>query len=226
MKKLAVALMVLLAHPAWAAMSLDKMIIHLDAIPNAREDIVVSNPDQETLYLQTEVFRVDNPGTEKEVLQPVTNPEDFKLLISPSKAVIPVGGKKRFRLMSVETGLEKEKVYRITFKPVVGDITTEATGLKLLVAFQTLIFVQPVGGHYRLELEKSDGKLFLKNTGNVNVEITKVRHCEESGKCAPLSVGGRLYVDTRKTVPLEGGGGYLEVQAFDGAESETFKLTL
>ena len=178
MKKLAVILLAMFAQPVWAAMSLDKMIIYLDAIPNAREDIVVSNPDKETLYVQTEVFRVENPGTDQEKLLPVTDPEDFKLLISPGKAVIPAGAQKRFRLMSVETGIATEKVYRVTFKPVVGDITTEATGLKLLVAFQTLIFVQPVNGEYKLVLKRADGKLVLHNAGNVNAEITKVQHCD------------------------------------------------
>ncbi|MCA0899310.1 fimbrial biogenesis chaperone [Microbulbifer agarilyticus] len=226
MKKLLAVLLICVAGPAWAAMSLDKMIVHMDAIPNAREDIVVYNPDQETLYVQTEVFRVDNPGTENEKLVPVVNPEDFKLLISPSKAVIPAGAQKRFRLMNVESGIERERVYRVTFKPVVGEITTEASGLKVLVAFQALIFVQPVGGTYALQLEHSGDQINLKNNGAVNAEIIGVQHCVSEQQCSPVELAGRLYPGAEKRVPLDKKGGYLAVRAFDGDKSETVKLPL
>lgn len=228
MKHLIAATLLFLAQPVWAAMSLDKIILYLEDKPNSREDIVVTNPDNETLYLQTEIYRVDNPGQPDEKRVRVIDPKDFKLLVSPSKAVIPAGEQKRFRLMSLEQGLDKEKVYRVTFKPVVGDIKTDRTALKILVAYQALIFIQPDSGQYKLSLEHSAGdKLAIANSGNVNVEVSDIQYCKSPTQCAPVEQAGRIYSGAKLSV--EGdftAGGYLELLARNGRESERLKLSL
>lgn len=228
MKHLIAATLLFLAQPVWAAMSLDKIILYLEDKPNSREDIVVTNPDNETLYLQTEIYRVDNPGQPDEKRVRVVDPKDFKLLVSPSKAVIPAGEQKRFRLMSLDQGLDREKVYRVTFKPVVGDIKSDRTALKILVAYQALIFVQPQSAQYKLSLEKSAGnKLAIANNGNVNVEVSDIHYCTAPTQCAPVEQAGRIYSDAK--LALEGdfsAGGYLELLARNGRESERLKLPL
>ncbi|WP_346839068.1 fimbria/pilus periplasmic chaperone [Microbulbifer sp. SAOS-129_SWC] len=226
MQRITIALLLLLAQPVWAAMSLDKMVIHLDAAPNAREDVVVSNPDNETIYVQTEVYRVDHPGRKDEKKVLITDPRDFKLLVSPSKAVIPAGASKRFRLMSVETGIDNEKVYRVTFKPVVGKITSKATGVKILVAYQALIFVQPKDGAYQLALHKFGDHWQLANRGNINVEVRQLRFCRAQGDCEALPSIGRLYAGAHKDLKLPADQGYLKLNAFDGSDGveKTFPL--
>lgn len=214
-----------LAEPALAAMSLDKIIVYLDDAPNARDDIVVTNPDQETLYLQTEIYRVDNPGTPEEERVRVVHPRDFKLLVSPSKAVLASGDQKRFRLMSLERELEQEKVYRVTFKPVVGDIKTDRTALKILVAYQALVFVQPQDGRYQLELSNDDGAWVLQNTGNINVEVADLQHCLSESDCREIEGVGRLYAGTKKVLGPELSGGFLKLLA-RGKETEQLHLPL
>ncbi|WP_078083135.1 molecular chaperone [Microbulbifer mangrovi] len=228
MKHLFAATLLVLAQPVWAAMSLDKIILYLEDKPNSREDIVVTNPDNETLYLQTEIYRVDNPGQPDEKRVRVIDPKDFKLLVSPSKAVIPAGEQKRFRLMSLEQELDREKVYRVTFKPVVGDIKTDKTALKILVAYQALIFIQPQSAQYKLSLEEGAGnKLAIANSGNVNVEVSDIQYCKTSTQCAPVEQAGRIYSGAKLSL---GGdftaGGYLELLARSGRESERLKLPL
>lgn len=225
MKKFAAALLLLLAQPVSAAMSLDKIIVYLDDAPNARDDIVVSNPDDETLYLQTEIYRVDNPGLPDEKRVRVVNPKEFKLLVSPAKAVLTSGEQRRFRLMSLERDLEREKVYRVTFRPVVGDIKTDRTALKILVAYQALVFVQPQDGSYQLELEKSAGGWSLKNSGNINVEITEVEHCQSEAGCRPLAVSGRLYAGNSLSLGEGLAGGELVFLA-RGREARKMRLPL
>ena len=196
-------------------MSLDKIIVYLDDSPNARDDIVVSNPDRETLYLQTEVYRVDNPGQPDEKRVRVVDPKDFKLLVSPTKAVIPPGEQRRVRLMSLETGLEQEVVYRVNFKPVVGDIKSDRTALKILVGYQALVFVQPKAGFSRPELIRDGKDLYLRNTGNINTELVEVRHCVSasmpSAECRKLDVSGRLYPGTELALDRSLNEGQLEV---------------
>lgn len=225
MKKILTALLLVLAQPALAAMSLDKIILYLDDSPNARDDIVVSNPDPETLYLQTEIYRVDNPGLPQEKRVRVVDPREFKLLLSPAKAVLAAGEQRRFRLMSLERDLEREVVYRVTFKPVVGEVKTDQTALKILVAYQALVFVQPEGGSYQLQLAREEGGWVLKNTGNVNVEVSNVQHCQSVAGCRPLALSGRLYAGASLPVGEDIAGGHLELLA-RGRETEKVQLSL
>nr|WP_010133622.1 hypothetical protein [Microbulbifer agarilyticus] len=219
------AVFLLLTMPALAGMSLDKIIVYLDDSPNVREDIVVSNPDEETLYLKTEVYRVDNPGFEDEKRIRVVDPKEFKLLVSPAKAVIGSGESKRFRMMSLERDLTKEKVYRVTFRPVVGDIESDRTAVKILVAYQALIFVQPQNGKYQLEVTRQGDRWSLKNNGNINVEVSNVQYCPDALNCQKLNVGGRLYAGNTVSldVPMQGGELVLLAQ---GREAEQIRLPI
>ena len=225
MKKIIALLLVCLAESAQAAMTLDKIIVYLDDSPNAREDIVITNPDAETLYLQTEIYRVDNPGQENEQRTRVINPEDFKLLVSPAKAVLASGDRKRFRLMSLEGTLEKEKVYRVTFRPVVGEVKSDRSALKILVAYQALVFVQPKGGEYKLGLERSGDELQLVNSGNINVEVVELQHCVAADDCRKLQRSGRLYAGGRMKIEPGLSGGELVVLA-RGREGARVRLPL
>lgn len=225
MQKIAALLMCLLAQPVLAAMSLDKIIVHLNDQPNSREDILVTNPDQETLYLQTEIYRVDNPGMPNENRVRVVDPKEFKLLVSPARAVIGAGEKKRFRLMSLEQNLEQEKVYRVTFKPVVGDVKADRSALKVLVAYQILVFVQPEDGMYRIALENRRGEIRLVNQGNINVEVGEVQHCLSDDSCQPLALKGRLYAGAGLPITEKISGGYLRLQV-RGRISEEVRLPL
>ncbi|MFC6634818.1 molecular chaperone [Microbulbifer taiwanensis] len=225
MKRIILGFLCLIAQPALAAMSLDKIIVYLDDSPNARDDIVVTNPDKETLYLQTEIYRVDNPGLPNEQRVRVVDPKEFKLLVSPAKAVLTTGEQKRFRLMSLERNLEREKVYRVTFKPVVGKIKSDRSALKILVAYQALIFVQPKDGGYKLEVEKQDDLWVLKNSGNINVEVSDVQHCQSEAGCRPLELTGRLYAGASMPIGQEVVGGRLELLA-RGRETEKLSLPL
>ncbi|WP_444942755.1 molecular chaperone [Microbulbifer sp. ZKSA006] len=211
MKKPFLLLVLLLAQPVMASMSVDKILLYLQDGPSARDDVVVSNPDEETLYVQTEIFRVDNPGRENEKRVRVINPEEFKLLVSPAKAVLAPGERKRFRVMALDRDLEEEKVYRVTFKPVVGDIQTEQTALKILVAYQALVFVQPEGGAYQVDLIAEGDSYRLSNSGNINVEVVEVRHCISEDECEKLDTAGRLYAGTSIDVAGKPHSGELEV---------------
>ncbi|WP_308368403.1 MULTISPECIES: fimbria/pilus periplasmic chaperone [unclassified Microbulbifer] len=225
MKRTVVAFLLLVAQPVLAGMSLDKIIVYLDDSPNARDDIVVSNPDRENLYLQTEIYRVDNPGMPNERRVRVVDPKEFKLLVSPARAVLTSGEQKRFRLMSLERDLDREKVYRVTFKPVVGDIKTDKTALKILVAYQALVFVQPEGGSYRLEVGMENDTWVLKNTGNINVEVSDVQHCQSEAGCRPVELSGRLYAGASLPIEEKLLGGELVLLA-RGRETEKVRLPL
>ncbi|WHI48585.1 molecular chaperone [Microbulbifer sp. EKSA008] len=225
MKKVLLSLLLFVVQPVMAAMSVDKIVLYLEDTPSARDDVLVSNPDNETLYIQTEIFRVDNPGHDNESRVRVINPDEFKLLVSPARAVLAPGERKRFRLMALDRDLEEEKVYRVTFKPVVGDIKSDRTALKILVAYQALVFVQPKGGAYKIDLVAEGDNYRLTNSGNINVEVVEVRHCVTEEKCEKLEATGRLYAGTSIEVTGKLVGGELEV-LLRGQQSERVRFPL
>ena len=225
MKKIIALLFLFLAESAHSAMTLDKIIVYLDDTPNAREDIVITNPDAETLYLQTEVFRVDNPGQENEQRVRVVDPEDFKLLVSPAKAVLASGDRKRFRLMSLEGKLDKEKVYRVTFRPVVGEVKSDRSALKILVAYQALVFIQPKDGAYKLGVSRRGDAMLLENSGNINVEVVEIQHCIAEDNCQKLEDSGRLYAGGSMEIEPAPTSGELVVLA-RGREGARIRLPL
>ncbi len=62
---------------AHAALSLDRIIVYFDPNEIPRQDMIVTNPDPENLYLQTEVYNVINPGTDQEEHVLATDPSQI-----------------------------------------------------------------------------------------------------------------------------------------------------
>ncbi|MGB1270632.1 MAG: fimbrial biogenesis chaperone, partial [Endozoicomonas sp.] len=178
-----------------ATMSLDRMIVYFKPDKLPRQDVIVSNPDKENLYLQTEVYKVVHPGTDKEERIRVTDPSAVKLLATPNKAIIPPNSRKTVRLVSLETPADKELVYRVTFRPVVGDLEAKRTAIKLLVAYQTLVFVRPKNPEYKVAASVSKGAMRFTNSGNINVVLRNGKYCtsNQPDSCTNLGEGSRIY---------------------------------
>ena len=230
MKKLLIVLL-LLVQPAEAAMTLDKIIVYLTDAPNSRDDILISNPDEAPLYLATEIYRVDNPGLENEARVRVTDPKEFRILVNPAKAVLAPGTRRRFRIMSLDTELDRERVYRVTFKPVVGEIKSDKPAVKILVAYQALVFVQPENGNYAFRLERRDNALQLTNTGNVNAQASNMEVCASEMSCTPLEFSERVYPGETESISLPENAagirdGFLRFTAVNNKQSSTVDLPL
>ncbi len=206
-----------------ASMSLDKMIVYFDPGQPPRQDIMVSNPDPENLYLQTEVYKVVNPGRENEERIRITDPDKLKLLATPQKAIIPPNGRKTVRLVSLETPNAKEEVYRVTFRPVVGDIQATQTAIKLLIAYQALVFIRPANPKYDVVAEWKDNKIVFTNRGNMNAVLRNGKFCtsKKDDSCSPLSEGTRLYAGQSWTLELPDSKGYVRYGLFDGQFEKT-----
>ena len=123
--------LLLSAGLASAGVQLDRVIVYFDADKLPRQDILVTNPDQEPLYLETEIFKVENPGASNEERVRITDPDKMQLLATPGKSIVAPGGRKTVRLVSLNPAPKVEEVYRITFRPVVGEL--EATQYQLAV---------------------------------------------------------------------------------------------
>ena len=231
-KPLALLATLCVAQASVASMSLDRIIVYFEPDKLPRQDIVVSNPDQETLYLQTEVYRVDNAGMPNEELVQVTDPNEIKLLATPNKAVIPAGSRKTIRLVSLEQPKDKEAVYRVTFRPVIGEIQSEQSAIKMLIAYQALVFVRPQKPAYHLTATVNDQQISFSNSGNTNVLLRNGQYCSSAPvvKCSPISDIGRVYAGAQWQMPLPQGAtkgsGYIEYGLFDGEQEKPQRFML
>lgn len=190
---------------AQASMYIDRTIVAFLPGQASRQDVVVTNPAQEALYVQVEVFEVLAPGTEAEQRVPLKDPASMSLLATPNKLIVPAGESKVVRLVSTMPAGDTERVYRINFRPIVGKIESDATAVKVLVGYQVLALVAPQKPVYALEASREGSTLRLRNTGNTNILFFNGLQCpsdisEESG-CSGLP-DLRLYPGNERSVGL------------------------
>lgn len=229
---LSLMLFSLQSHYALANMSLDRMIVYFDPDKAPRQDIVVTNPDRENLYLQTEVYKVNNPGSDKEERIRITDPASLKLLATPQRAILPPSSRKTVRLVSLETPKDKEVVYRVTFKPVTGDLQATQNAIKILIAYQALVFIRPKNPEYKVTAKTDKETITFTNSGNINVLLRNGRYCSSSkeGSCTDLEIGNRIYAGEswKLTLPEKAkpGKGFIQYGLFDGINEEVKKFPL
>ena len=189
-----------------ANMVLSEAIIHFEPGKPLRKDIEVENPSEENLYIEITPSIVVEPGTETEHRVAIVDPRESGLLVTPNKLVIPPGGRKLVRLVSLQPLGEKERVYRVTFKPVVGDLETEHIGVKILVGYEVLVLMQPAQPDPNLISNRTGKTISFQNKGNTNVLLREGKQCpdgeaSDSEKCARLA-GKRLYPGNSWSVDL------------------------
>ena len=218
----------LFSASASAALSLDRMIVYFDPDKQPRQDIIVSNPDKETLYLQTEVYEVRNPGSEDEDRVKITDPSKLKLLTTPNKAIIPANGRKTVRLVSLEKPVKNELVYRVTFKPVVGDLEASQTAIKLLIAYQTLVFIRPDNPKYDVSAKQKGNQLIFTNSGNINAVMRNGQYCttKKDDSCKPLTETTRIYAGQSWTLDIPPEAVRVKYGLFDGAFEKTREFSV
>ena len=223
-------LSVLVASPTVNAnMLLDRMIVYFEPGSQSRQDIRVTNVSENNLFLQTEIYKVLNPGAKNEERIRVTNPDDMNLLATPQKSIVAPGAKKTVRLVNLETPKETEEVYRITFRPVTGDVESNQNAIQLLIAYQALIFVRPEKPSYEVVAQREGSKVTFTNNGNSNVILRNGEQCaltSQSDQCVEITTGGRIYAGQSLTVDLPGEGKLLRFGMFDGTREQRQEFRL
>ncbi len=186
-------------------MILSDAIVHFEPGKPLRKDIEVQNPSSENLYVEITPAIVSEPGSENEERITITDPRESGLLVTPNKIVVPPGGRKLVRLVSLEPLGNKERVYRVTFKPVVGDLESEQIGIKILIGYEVLLLMQPATPEPNLVVKRDGKTLSFANEGNTNVLLREGKQCPssstDSDDCESLR-GKRLYPGNNWSVEL------------------------
>lgn len=212
-----------------ANMLLDRMIVYFEPGSQPRQDIRVTNISDDNLFLQTEIYKVVNPGAENEERIRITNPDDMKLLTTPQKSIVAPGARKTVRLVNLETPKDLEEVYRITFRPVTGDVEANQNAIQLLIAYQALIFVRPEKPVYEVVASREGDKVTFTNKGNSNVILRNGEQCSgtaREGNCVEITAGGRIYSGQSLTLELPAKGDLVRFGMFDGTREQRKEFRL
>jgi len=191
-------------------MVLSNAIVHFEEGSAARQDVEISNAGSEPLYVQIEPHIVLNPGTPQEQRVLIKNPREHGLLVTPSRMVLAPGTAKSMRLVKLDMPGDpeekNERIYRISARPVVGDITAQQTGLKVLIGYEVLAIVYPKSPAPDLVVERSGLTLTARNKGNTNVLLQEGFQCDRPDQpleeCSPVR-GKRMYPGLSWSVELK-----------------------
>lgn len=200
-----VLVLILVSGSVHAAMAIDRSVITFRSDGSARQDVRVSNPDEDPIYIDVQVLDVTQPGTDSEERTVVKDPESIGLIATPRRVMVPAGGQRLVRLVNLEGHTDRERVYRVNLKPESGPVESDEMGVKVMVGYQLLVFVEPREVKVDLQARRDGDELVLHNRGNVNVRLHQGEQCPPAptpgGSCKELE-GMRLYPGNREKVEL------------------------
>jgi P pilus assembly chaperone PapD len=187
---------------ARAELVLSELIVDLQPGKQVREDVEIWNNSPDRSFVAVEPREIINPSLPSERAYRDPDPEKLGLLVSPSRMILEPGQRKLIRIAAIYANVEKEHVYRVTVKPVVGGIQSNDSGLKIVVGYDVLVLVRPAQPLANVTASRTDRKLSFSNSGNVSVELVDGRQCTAHGQCTQLP-GKRLYPGASWTVELQ-----------------------
>lgn len=208
--------------PASAELVISQLVVELKPGTKVREDIEIVNEGPERTYVAVEPSEIVRAGLPSEERWQEPDPEKLGLLVSPSRAILEPGQRKLVRVAAIGIVPERERVYRVTVRPVVGDVAANQSGLKLLIGYDLLVLVRPAEARSNIVATRSGSTLTLRNDGNSSVELVDGKHCNISSQCRQLS-GKRLYAgaEWRQELPVGGSIEYT-VRSISGSVRKSF----
>jgi P pilus assembly chaperone PapD len=194
-----------LASLAHAEMVLSQVIVDLVPGKAPRDDIEVFNDGPERMYVSAEPFEVIGAGTAAERRQPATDPERSGILVSPRKLILAPGERRTIRIAAIGDRPERDRVYRVSIKPVAGPISADQSALKVFVGYDALVLVRPATVTGDVVGEREGRALTLTNGGNTAQEFFDGKQCDGAGKDCRSLPAKRLYpgVTWRQTLPFD-----------------------
>jgi P pilus assembly chaperone PapD len=188
--------------PARAELVLSELIVELQPGKQVRDDIEIWNNGPERSFVAIEPREIVDPSLPSQSVRKDPDPAKLGLLVSPARMILEPGQRKLIRIATLGATPDREHVYRVTVKPVVGGIQSDDSGLKIVVGYDVLVLVRPARPTANVTAGRNGKALTFSNSGNVSVEIMDGRQCGGAqAKCTPLP-GKRLYPGASWTVEL------------------------
>ena len=192
-------------------MSLSKVVVDFTSARAARDDIEITNPADEILYVSIEPAEILNPGGPQERRVTNPNPRELGLLISPTRLVLGPGERKVVRFSLLERPQDRDRIFRVTIKPVIGEIVARQSALKVVVGYDVLVIARPENARPLLEVSRSGNAVEFRNVGNTNALLFNGRQCDAAeADCAELP-SKRIYAGNtwQLQLPATGQGRFM-----------------
>lgn len=204
---LSAAALLLQSEGARAQIVLSQLVVELQPGKVSRMDIEILNKDAERAYVVVEPRQLIEPDVPGEQSLSDPDPAKLGLLVSPGRMVLEPGQHKLLRFADIGSVADKERIYRVTVKPVVGELEGERSGLKVLIGYDVLVLVRPAKPVANVSGVRTGNKLVWRNDGNVSVELTNGRLCQigTAEGCQNLP-GKRLYAGSSWAVDVPNAG--------------------
>jgi P pilus assembly chaperone PapD len=189
---------------ARAELVLSQLVIELSPGENARADVEAWNNGKDRIFVSVDPREILHAGTTTESSRTDPDPEKLGLLVSPSRMILEPGQRKLLRIASIaDSG--RERIYRVTVKPVVGQLSSQGSGLKVLVGYDMLILARPAELKPHVSASRSKDQLIMRNDGNVSVELVDGRACDAAMRNCEDLPSGRLYAGAERIVKVAAG---------------------
>jgi P pilus assembly chaperone PapD len=190
---LGAASVLLVAAPARAELVLSELIVDLQPGKHTRDDVEVWNKSGERTFVAVEPRQILGPSLASQSERRDPDPEKLGLLVSPTRMILEPGQRKLLRIATLAAVNDREQVYRVTVKPVIGGVESPNSGLKILVGYDLLVLVRPMQALPNVAVSRNGRTLTFNNQGNVSVEIVDGTQCNSArSECKELP-GKRLY---------------------------------
>jgi len=190
------------AYPAHAELVLSQLVVDIGAESRQRDDVEIWNNSDERTYVAIDPSEILNAGRSNQARHQEADPEKRGLLVSPTRMILEPGQRKNVRIARIGADTDRERVYRVTVKPVVGELASEDSGLKVLVGYDVLVLVRPRSSNPALAASRSGGSLNFRNDGNASLELVDGKQCDASTRRCIELPGKRLYSGAEWSQPL------------------------
>jgi P pilus assembly chaperone PapD len=192
--------------PARAELVLSELIVDLQPGKQVRDDIEIWNDSPDRSYVAIEPREILDASLPTQRVRLDPDPQGLGILVSPARMILEPGQRKLIRIATLSAPSNREHVYRVTVKPVVGSLEASDSGLKLLVGYDVLVLVRPEEPLPSVTGVRHGRALTFTNSGNVSVELVEGRQCDGAARqCLDLP-GKRLYPGSTWTVQLKSDG--------------------
>lgn len=197
-----VAFWMVLCSPAQARLGVSPVILDFQPDQPRSNDIELFNDGTDRVYVVVEPSEIKGAGTPAEQRIQMPDPKELGLLAAPNQLILEPGQRRFLRIVMLNDPADVDRIYRVTVKPVVGEIESSTTGVKILVGYDVLVIQRPLRPKSAIVGSRSATTLTLTNGGNSNAELFSGRECDAGKRHCNDLPGHRLYAGASWTVPI------------------------
>ena len=159
------------------------------------QDITVVNSSDQTAYVRVKVTRILNAGMPNEKrLELTNNPEEFGLVVSPTRLVIPPQQVRLVRVLPLMKTPDVDAFYEVNVSPASGEMESlisgnnqVTAGVQIIVGYAVKVFIRPALAKAVVTIVRNSNQITITNTGNSNVLLTNGVQCSpDANHCTPL----------------------------------------